>query len=814
MVMDLASIDCAPTSPSGAVLQQAKFKIPFKWGALKLDSLDSKIKLEVKRVEENIDCSKTTIERDSSDPVSVSDSVSDLLDDVLDGLGDSSKSFEDFCTLEEDLEISFDSVELCDSNSISTGHVPFESDLEHSSLDYSSISSLQLEEGFNFSVTKSCYVRITNVMATVDWNIDNTTELRSTRVRGRQHEELACGGKGDEMETKQEDPAFENFSPELIEDEIELRELKEETCSGASLDVKAHEVKDEFFTGRRKKFYPPTFKSQVLDYCIHNGPVAAARKFDLSKFLVLEWKKKAGIKVMKVASSKKGSHTKLDKIFKENVLSYYGKFGLDKTCKKFNISNSLIYTWKKKGIEDKPMKSYKYSSEFKEEVVKTCETQGFRKTAKSLNLNLSTLWKWKKKAGTIRSQKSDEYKKEVLEYCSKHGKEAAFKMFETVSPYQIWDWKKKFASELELEELAFKTNEQKFKTKIVQFSKENGLKATAQKFNVSLPNIWDWKAKENKRLKQVKARKSAAGKIPDRDPNFEEYSPELKKTIVECYKDYGSKYCEEQYKVPRQTVRNWAIKMGDAEIGMRMINVERKEVLEMARREGVKKALQKYPVKRATLYVWAKVLGVEVFEGLNHSIEMTVNQQGVLKKVVFGRVKKPKKEKVKKPKKEKKIKVKPKKPEVKGPSMELPVWAKDFIKSTKTPQNNVKYNNTLPSVLSSEPSNLISESTSTVFDCDIFSLSIPVTYGSLPKAPLDLPDSSHLHSEDPDPSQSSDSDSSSESEYECDEDSDFLFHFPFFSPTNQFHDPVDPSLSTIDPPNTIRRRTPGQGIPK
>eukprot|EP00092_Neocalanus_flemingeri_P032917 GFUD01035799.1.p1 GENE.GFUD01035799.1~~GFUD01035799.1.p1 ORF type:complete len:801 (+),score=212.78 GFUD01035799.1:30-2405(+) len=600
----------------------------------------------------------------------------------------------------------------------------------------------------------------------------------------------------------------------IINDEIELRELEEKTCSVFSSNVTAQKVKDELCSESKSKrrFYSTTFKSQVLDYYVQNGPTAAAKKFGLSKSLVLEWKRNAGVEFVQDSSNKDKEivhrnpiriRRKYDLTFKEEVLDYCEQFGVTKTCQMFDVTAQVVYSWRKNGVESKPF--IRYSSEFIEDAVKTCEKEGFRKTAKSLNLSLKTLWAWKGKAEKPSSKLkfTDQFKKEVVEYYSKHGSKSACKKFTNVDSSQLCKWKKKFAAVLETEAKAIflNTEKQKFQAAVVKFAKENGLKAAAIEFNVSLPNIWDWKSKENKRLKQVKARK-AAKRRPDEESNFEEYSQELKNTIVEYYQDHGSKACEDRFHVPRQTVRNWALKMGEAEIGLRnnMIDVERVEVLEMARREGVKKALQKYPVKRATLYYWAKALGAEVSEGLNKTVELIVTQQqGIKKKLVFGRVKKPKIEKIKRVKQ---IKVKPKKPEKEVPSLELPTWASDFIKK-KPP--------TLPCVLSSESNPLLSlESSSTLLSCDIFSLSLPVTSLTCPEAPLDLIDSTNILSKDLDPSQSSDS--SSESEYECDDDSDFFLSLPYFSPTPQFY---DASLITVDPPNTIRkRRMPGQGTSK
>eukprot|EP00092_Neocalanus_flemingeri_P022195 GFUD01024074.1.p1 GENE.GFUD01024074.1~~GFUD01024074.1.p1 ORF type:complete len:898 (-),score=219.17 GFUD01024074.1:81-2774(-) len=840
-------IDCVPENSKGSQLQQSRFKVPHDWGALKLGKLDIKPKVEKSDLTHSAlvsdfsldGISKTfkdssTLNEESkisfrnsfdSKSLAVNDSFNEMIDDVLNGLEDLEDSFT--FSLDEDFKGSSYDQNMANIVLGEQSTEPESSEIRRvagdldwgQGVDYEDASDMIIQENSLADITEAAGVGSSDQTEFILPDI--TPVYGCSQISDEQVEQIETEAEA-QFESNDGDADINISSDSIIDqlnasgiinDEIELRELEEKTCSVFSSDVTAQEVKDEFCSESKSKrrFYSATFKSQVLDYYVQNGPTAAARKFGLSKFLVLEWKRNAGVAFVQGTCIKDKEivlrnpiriRRKYDLTFKEEVLDYCEQFGVTKTCQMFDVTVQVVYSWRKDGVESKPF--VRYSSEFIEDAVKTCEKEGFRKTAKSLNLSPKTLWAWKVKAGKPSSKLKFTYqfKKEVVDYYSKHGSKSACKKFTSVDSSQLCKWKKKFASVLEPEAKAIflNTEKQKFQAAVLKFAKENGLKAAAIEFNVSLPNIWDWKSKENKRFKQVKARK-AAKRRPGEERNFE-YSQELKNTIVEYYQDHGSKACEDQFHVPRQTVRNWALKMGEAEIGLRnnMINVERVEVLEMARSEGVKKALQKYPVKRATLYYWAKALGAEVSEGLNKTVELIVTQQqGIIKKLVFGRIKKPKREKIKRVKQ---IKVKPKKPEVVVSSLELPTWASDFIK--KKPPN-------LPCVLSSESNPLLSlESSSTLLSCDIFSLSLPVTSLTSPEAPLDLIDSTNVLSKDLDPSQSSDS--SSESEYECDDDSDFLLSLPYFSPTPQFY---DASLITVDPPNTIRkRRMPGQGTSK
>jgi len=744
--MDSSKIDCAPSKQS--LTKKAKFKLPLSWGQLKFEPFYVKSE----------SCCIKRVKSDVSEPVS--DSISDLLSDVLKNLDNFPNPFEDSFTLEDDLNLS-----------------------DNLSIDDPDLSASPPTSPTTPRIM-SCFVKLGD--QPINWNMDKmvlpdgSTRLRYTRYKCDEEEEKeeAVGQDVDHDKVKLLDLEefsilpdcinasdsdkvgleVEQFDPSFLQDEIEQQELKEETSPFVAVFT-VSEVKDEFLSEEEEG---PIIQNKSL-----RDPIDCKRYFD--------------------------------KESKEAILQYNEKFGPAETCRKYAINNSMIYYWKKHGLQNR------YSDEFKEDAVHAYETMGLRKAAKTLNLSLATLVKWKKEMGGESKKRkfSDEFKKDALKYYAENGSKAALAKYEHVDSSQLSKWKKQFATELEISigfGRSFDTEKRSFQKKVVEYSKENGLKAAAEKFNASLPNIWEWRAKENKRLKNRKMQQQARQKQKkDKlDEILEDYSQEFKDSVVEHYKEHGSKSCEEQFHVPRQTFRNWAIKMGEMEIGTRRTNVEKSEVLEMATKAGVQKTLEKYPVKRAILYVWAKALGAEVSQGSNNSLELTVSKQGMLKKLVFGRVKKPKKKKEKKVRIPKPPKIKPKKPWEMTNSLELPEWAASFIQRPKKPVGNEHNNNTLPCVLSSESSPLISQSNIPIFNCDIFSMSVPVASTSLQES------SSQQDS-------SSSSDSSSDSEYECDDYSDFLYPLPFFSPNPQLCS--SPSV-TIDPPNTVRkqRRTPGQGI--
>merc|ERR1719369_2433534 len=176
--------------------------------------------------------------------------------------------------------------------------------------------------------------------------------------------------------------------------------------------------------------------------------------------------------------------------------------------------------------------------------------------------------------------------------------------------------------------------------------------------------------------------------------SVENYDEELKNEVVSHYLENGAFQCEKKFRVPRQTVRHWALKTGKAEIGRHLDVKYRAKAVKLARKEGVKKALQMFPVARTTLYYWANLCGGEISERHNLCLQITVNQQGLKRRIVFRKVVKPKKVKVKKVKK---VIVKKEKPRlIEAPREILPTWAADFLK----PTIKRNYGITLPRIIS------------------------------------------------------------------------------------------------------------------
>jgi len=511
---------------------------------------------------------------------------------------------------------------------------------------------------------------------------------------------------------------------------------------------------DTLKAGKRLKRHSKQFIEDALEMCDSIGVMKTAEKMNVSRMNLTRWRRNMG----KESWKKRVRHTTK---FKKEVLEHCGK------------------------------RLKRHSQQFIEDALKMCDSIGVMKTAEKLNVSRMNLTRWRKNMGKESQKKrvrhTTEFKKEVLDHYSHHGSKATIGEYDSIDNSKICKWKKQYG----VDPTIHSSEEVRFRLEVLDYCKENGLKAASDKFKVPLPTIWDWKAKEKKKMKNPKRLKNdiVQGYSKDlKNETIKEYSEELKNEIVMFYKEHGSKACEVKFKVPRQTVRNWAVNMGQATIGEKRVEHEKLEALQLAKKEGVQKAMSTFPVKRATLYHWAKNMNAEIRDGENNSIEVSVAKEGHRKKLVFGRVEKPKKVKEKKPRIPKPKKVKQAKPIEEVNSVELPDWAASFIKKAKTTStvNGDCKGIGIPGLQIEE--SLLASSDFETINCDVFSMTIPVIQTPL----LDTPSSQDRGC----------SDSSSESEYECNDYSDFSF--PFFSPS--LHQNVSASSASLDPPTMLRKR--------
>ena len=113
---------------------------------------------------------------------------------------------------------------------------------------------------------------------------------------------------------------------------------------------------------------------------------------------------------------------------------------------------------------------------------------------------------------------------------------------------------------------------------------------------------------------------------------------ERKTEIVDFYLTWGANACSKKFNIPRSTIRNWALGFGFPRKNRMKSENLKSEAVEFAKREGVKKTLEKFDISRATLYTYAK----------KHSMGIENDEGGRWKKTVFHYKKNKKKRKSKK----------------------------------------------------------------------------------------------------------------------------------------------------------------------
>ena len=403
-----------------------------------------------------------------------------------------------------------------------------------------------------------------------------------------------------------------------------------------------------------KTTFSKEFKESVLELYKKAGPKAASEVFGVEKSLLLAWRRNMGVERFSTSTAKKKwanpgvkiKKRQYSKEFKLEVLEFFKENGAKATVAKFEINSNLIYKWRKAHSDE----NLKASNSFLKE-----KDEGLKKEADDPLKLLEKIESYQRY--------SDEQKLEVLDFYSSHGKEATLSRY-GITCHRLTNWKKKF----QLSGKRASKKEMEFRREVLDHATTFGIKAASEKHGVSIPTIWDWKSKS----------KINAGKSPSKKKII--IGENVKKEIVEYYLQYGASSCEKKFQVPRQTVRNWALKNGD--VNIHLTSQMKKDAVKDAKEAGVKKTLDKYAVSRSSLYNWSKLSDVSVNENqAEESIDVEA-EKGKMRRTVFFK-KKPAVVKV--PKEKTLKKSKPKKIEVEvepTSTSELPDWAQEFIKKS------------------------------------------------------------------------------------------------------------------------------------
>ena len=484
-----------------------------------------------------------------------------------------------------------------------------------------------------------------------------------------------------------------------------------------------------------KRFFSDTFKQKVLNFYKESGPKEASEKFGVSKHLILEWRRAAGVKKFNESSSKKVKLKRekrrvYDAKFKMTVIQYSQEHRISKAASKFNVNSNMIYKWIqnfdkiKVEVDEEPNNNYKTNDEEKDQLSTTNEEQESNvleikdekdaskveiKDPLSITIEESNVHEFhddmdisnEEKPEIIKFSKPSEEKiREVLNFYLENGLQTTLSQYK-IPKKRLENWRKRYNDQYDGKLFGkgkISQKERNYRIEVVNHSITNGLLNATQKYNVTIPQIWGWKSRynqsrQNRERKSVKVKKNVYNDV------------EKKREIVEFYLQNGAFACEKEYSVPRQTVRNWALNLGLVQSRY----LKSADVIKIAKEEGVKSAVGKFSISRATLYNWAKKYEASLTENSEkESITVDVECEGKKRTIVFW------KKKVKPPKIKKVTVSKPKPPSKKKdpppkPTGELPDWAKDFIKK-KVPKVDVRGENEVHLVLGSDGTLLANDS--------------------------------------------------------------------------------------------------------
>ena len=372
--------------------------------------------------------------------------------------------------------------------------------------------------------------------------------------------------------------------------------------------------------------------------------------------------------------------TDYPKDFKQTVLDFYKDFGPKKAAEKFGLKKRLILEWRKTagfpkytenrnngggGLSLKASRAY-YQPDFKLEVVKYAEENGAEAAASKFNVNSTIVYKWR--------QNKQKIKNKIQMDTSKLAQEQSPATRQPV----------KYPSN-KLSAKLYSRNEEK---EIIDYFVNYGEKLTLIKYGIASKRLYNWRERYNNEYQGTlirKKKKTKKNEVTRLRKVCYDYDEDTKSKVVEAYLKDGAVVTEGKFKIPRQTIRNWALKHLKQGRVASLGTKEKEEALRTAKQYGVKEATAKFAVSRATLYNWAKRSGGKMEEdqtGDSLSVTVPSGNKCSSRKLVFYRKKeKPVKIRILKEKKEKKQITKVKSTEVvETPCVELPEWALDFIK--------------------------------------------------------------------------------------------------------------------------------------
>ena len=409
-----------------------------------------------------------------------------------------------------------------------------------------------------------------------------------------------------------------------------------------SLSKKAH----------RKRVFTAQFKQEVLQFYLQYGPKEASVKFGVSKHLIYEWRRKAP-EVEKFTDSpekkksiflgQKGKRKSYDSFFKQKVISYALDHGVTETSKIFDINSCIIYKWKKEKamMDDDDGDGLECGVE--EHVLLIPEELTSECNVKEEDDPLSLI---KTEDGLI-----DDIKMEVeeLQTTSDNVEEdtiAVDPLVKNIIKEEIdvppiiitedFEDPDNFTTDKAEDDMVTSMEESRnmdLGKSTIKDETSNflSIKVEADDSVSTLGEIEDLFYKSDSTEIKTEEKKKKNWTVHTKDL-------ERKTEIVDFYLTWGANACSKKFNIPRSTIRNWALGFGFPRKNRMKSENLKSEAVEFAKREGVKKTLEKFDISRATLYTYAK----------KHSMGIENDEGGRWKKTVFHYKKNKKKRKSKK----------------------------------------------------------------------------------------------------------------------------------------------------------------------
>ena len=230
---------------------------------------------------------------------------------------------------------------------------------------------------------------------------------------------------------------------------------------------------------------------------------------------------------------------------RQEILSYYELHGIAATCRKFDVSNASIYGWLRHGTKSR--RKARYSTETRLKAVDVMASHGVRVASSSLGLPAYLLKRWAREQGTGVRRRKKIGREKIKDGCVGTIAGADGDTEDRTEVGKDDKFKNSNLGCVEKEEEVISV-----KKSVLEEAARVGLAKAAATYSLPLATVWCW-MDQQKQESQLRAR---GLRLAER----KQCSEETKSEVVEHYLQHGGLSCTRKYSIPRQTVRNWALR--------------------------------------------------------------------------------------------------------------------------------------------------------------------------------------------------------------------------------------------------------------